>query len=346
MLKSTIVGDEFLNHDDVDVRVAVAACLSETLKLTSPDPPYHHDTLEDIFSLIVSSFKNLDDMSSPSYEKRISILQSVNEVNAWAVMVGLDYSLVVPPSSAAELLKILENISKCLLKLQKAEMEPEFDLYWFVLFKSMRVLTKEDILNHEDVDVRVAAAACLTEAMYFTSPHFPFTRQELRDVFIIMASSFEGLDDISSPSYEKRIYILRNFDELDLWRIPVGLCYYQPLAKLPQTFLTTIREHHPKEVFEAMRDMIIGVVPYVTDQALTTILTYLRKGAEVPQVSRKLAEEALSNFDKFSYTLTNFKKNLIHAVISSGFSLEDYSDIVAKICGGKLQMFTLWPLIG
>lgn len=44
---------------------------------------------QEIFSLIVSSFENLDDISSPSYEKRISILQSVNEVNAWAVMVGL-----------------------------------------------------------------------------------------------------------------------------------------------------------------------------------------------------------------------------------------------------------------
>lgn len=45
-MKSILVGQELLHHKDVDVKVAVAACLSETIKLTSPNPAYSLELLK------------------------------------------------------------------------------------------------------------------------------------------------------------------------------------------------------------------------------------------------------------------------------------------------------------
>lgn len=50
-MKSILVGQELLHHKDVHVKVAVAACLSETIMLTSPDPAYNLEQLKACMSL-------------------------------------------------------------------------------------------------------------------------------------------------------------------------------------------------------------------------------------------------------------------------------------------------------
>uniref|UniRef100_A0A5B7B4S2 Tudor domain-containing protein n=1 Tax=Davidia involucrata TaxID=16924 RepID=A0A5B7B4S2_DAVIN len=85
-----LVAEELLRHSDVDVKVAVASCISEITRITAPDAPYDDDKMKDLFQLIVSSFENLSDKSSRSYNKRTSILETVAKVRSCVVMLDLE----------------------------------------------------------------------------------------------------------------------------------------------------------------------------------------------------------------------------------------------------------------
>ncbi|KAK3036804.1 hypothetical protein RJ639_030496 [Escallonia herrerae] len=88
--RNALIEDELLRHSDVDVKVAVASCISEITRITAPDAPYEDEKMKDIFQLIVSSFENLSDKSSRSYNKRASILETVAKVRSCVVMLDLE----------------------------------------------------------------------------------------------------------------------------------------------------------------------------------------------------------------------------------------------------------------
>ena len=56
-LLKAMVTDQLLRHSDVDVKVVVAACISEITRTTAPDATYDDDQMKEIFQLIVSSFE-------------------------------------------------------------------------------------------------------------------------------------------------------------------------------------------------------------------------------------------------------------------------------------------------
>ncbi|GMJ15838.1 hypothetical protein like AT4G31880 [Hibiscus trionum] len=85
-----LVADQLLRHPDNDVKVAVAACISEITRITAPDAPYDDDQMREVFQLIVSSFENLSDKSSRSFIKRTSILETVAKVRSCVVMLDLE----------------------------------------------------------------------------------------------------------------------------------------------------------------------------------------------------------------------------------------------------------------
>ncbi|KAL8209991.1 hypothetical protein R6Q57_006723 [Mikania cordata] len=85
-----LIHDNLLKHSDVDVKVAVASCISEITRITAPDAPYDDNQMRDVFQLIVSSFEDLADQSSRSYTKRASILETVSKVRSCVIMLDLE----------------------------------------------------------------------------------------------------------------------------------------------------------------------------------------------------------------------------------------------------------------
>ncbi|GAB2286574.1 hypothetical protein Dimus_020971 [Dionaea muscipula] len=85
-----LVADELLRHADIDVRVAVAACISEITRITAPEVPYDDGQMKDVFQLIVSSFERLYDKFSRSFNKRVTILETVSKVRLCVVMLDLE----------------------------------------------------------------------------------------------------------------------------------------------------------------------------------------------------------------------------------------------------------------
>lgn len=91
-----LVKEPLLKHSDNDVKVYVASCLCEVFRITAPESPYEDAEMKETFQVIVSSFKDLSDMSSRSYSKRISILDNVARVRSPVVMLDLECdSLIV-----------------------------------------------------------------------------------------------------------------------------------------------------------------------------------------------------------------------------------------------------------
>ncbi|XP_076902123.1 uncharacterized protein LOC143556758 [Bidens hawaiensis] len=74
----------------MDVKVSVASCISEITRITAPDAPYTDDQMRDVFQLIVSSFEDLADRSSQSFNKRASILETISKVRSCVIMLDLE----------------------------------------------------------------------------------------------------------------------------------------------------------------------------------------------------------------------------------------------------------------
>lgn len=45
-LMKALISEELLKHSDVDVRVGVAACISEITRITAPEAPYGDDKMK------------------------------------------------------------------------------------------------------------------------------------------------------------------------------------------------------------------------------------------------------------------------------------------------------------
>ncbi|XP_066322022.1 sister chromatid cohesion protein PDS5 homolog C-like isoform X2 [Miscanthus floridulus] len=85
-----LVKKELLGHADSNVRLGVASCISEITRITAPDAPYDDDAMKDVFSLIVGTFEHLDDIESPFFGRRTSILDTVAKVRSCVVMLDLE----------------------------------------------------------------------------------------------------------------------------------------------------------------------------------------------------------------------------------------------------------------
>ncbi|XP_020534751.1 uncharacterized protein LOC105633610 isoform X2 [Jatropha curcas] len=86
---------EFLNHLHLDVKVCVASCISEILRITAPDAPYSDELMKDVFKLIVAAFDNICDISSHLYKRRVSILETFTKVRLWVLMLDLECDLLI-----------------------------------------------------------------------------------------------------------------------------------------------------------------------------------------------------------------------------------------------------------
>ncbi|CAN5950854.1 unnamed protein product [Sphagnum jensenii] len=79
-----------LRHKDKDVKLLVALCISEIMRILAPDAPYSDECLKEIFHLIVSMFRGLNDINSPSFARRVNILETVAKVRSCVVMLDLE----------------------------------------------------------------------------------------------------------------------------------------------------------------------------------------------------------------------------------------------------------------
>ncbi|XP_010541569.1 PREDICTED: protein starmaker isoform X2 [Tarenaya hassleriana] len=95
LVLKALAAHKILRNSDEDVRVSVASCLSQIIRITAPDAPYNDEEMKEILQLIVSTFERLDDKSSLSYDKRITILENTARIRLPVLILDLECDSLV-----------------------------------------------------------------------------------------------------------------------------------------------------------------------------------------------------------------------------------------------------------
>ncbi|KAL6899604.1 hypothetical protein ACP4OV_006262 [Aristida adscensionis] len=122
-----LVKKELLGHADPNIRLAVASCISEITRITAPDAPYDDDEMKDVFLVIVGAFENLDEIESPFFSRRASILDTVAKVRSCVVMLDLEcddlicdmfnhFLKTVSPGHTEAVISCMETIMKLVIE--------------------------------------------------------------------------------------------------------------------------------------------------------------------------------------------------------------------------------------
>ncbi|KAL5070986.1 hypothetical protein RYX36_021873 [Vicia faba] len=85
-----VVYSGLLCHEDKDVKLLVAICVTELLRVMAPEPPFEDMHLRDVFKLIIGLFADLADTSSPLFSKRVKVLDIVAQLRCCVLMVEID----------------------------------------------------------------------------------------------------------------------------------------------------------------------------------------------------------------------------------------------------------------
>ncbi|KAL1814496.1 hypothetical protein ACET3Z_017070 [Daucus carota] len=85
-----LISNQLLKHTDTDVKVSLASCMSELIRITAPDAPYDDAEMKDIFQLTVMAFGMLSNKDTRGYSKALHILDNIVKVKACLLMLDLE----------------------------------------------------------------------------------------------------------------------------------------------------------------------------------------------------------------------------------------------------------------
>ncbi|GJM92438.1 hypothetical protein PR202_ga08912 [Eleusine coracana subsp. coracana] len=89
-LNKSLVQTTLLKHRDKDVKILVAVCFIEVMRVLAPDPPFSDENLKEIFRLFISIFADLAETSSPYLTRRMKILENVAALKCSIIMFDID----------------------------------------------------------------------------------------------------------------------------------------------------------------------------------------------------------------------------------------------------------------
>ncbi|KAK4798061.1 hypothetical protein SAY86_030387 [Trapa natans] len=232
-----------------------------------------------------------------------------------------------PSASAADILPLLD---KAELYLSRVEQTPERSIQ-DALSPCITALVTDRLFKHSDINVRVAVACCICEISRINAPDAPYSEEKMKDVFQLIVSSFEHLDDMSSRSYIKRISMLETVATVKLLFVMIDLECDKLIIEMFQHFLKVIRDDHPEKIFSFMVSIMTLVIEECEEDSLpemlSPILDVLRKDNErVLPIAKRLGEQVLQECSLM------LKDYLGEMVASFGGQVDDYSEIVRTIC--------------
>ncbi|KAL9680020.1 hypothetical protein QQ045_017892 [Rhodiola kirilowii] len=152
----------------------------------------------------------------------------------------------------------------------------------------------------------------------------------MKEVFQLIVSSFESLDDKSSNSYSKRISILETVAKVRCCVVMLDLEFYGLILEMFRHFIMAIRDYHPKDVFtwmESIMSCVIEESEEISSDLLFCIFNAVRKdNKEVMPAARKLMEKVIET------CADNLRPYVEIELSKKGVSLTDYKDMVNRLC--------------
>ncbi|XP_047968208.1 sister chromatid cohesion protein PDS5 homolog C-like isoform X2 [Salvia hispanica] len=235
-------------------------------------------------------------------------------------------SLAQPPAVLDELLALLDEVEQLL---SKVEQSPPKTMQ-AILTPLTKVLVTKSLLEHPDTDVKVGVASCISEITRITAPDAPYNDEKMKDVFRLIVSSFEGLANISSRSYEKRATILETVAKVRSCVIMLDLECDQMIVDMFEHFLKAIRSYHSVSINANMATIMTLVIEesedISTDLLAPILATLKRNNKDASSIAKNLAERVIQN------SADKLRPYLQQAVKSLGTSFNEYSEVVASVC--------------
>ncbi|CAL8069332.1 unnamed protein product [Orchesella dallaii] len=76
--------DEYLNHSNRDVKLLIACCIADILRIYAPDAPYKgDDQIQTIFMFLISQLEGLKDPKDPAYKRYFYLLENLAYVKSF-----------------------------------------------------------------------------------------------------------------------------------------------------------------------------------------------------------------------------------------------------------------------
>ncbi|KAL9229223.1 hypothetical protein vseg_004711 [Gypsophila vaccaria] len=84
-----------VSHPDPHLRLLVAFCFSEILRVSAPHPCFSDSHFQDVFQLFIRVFSDLPDSSSPFFTRRLHILETVASLQCSRLLLDLSSSHLI-----------------------------------------------------------------------------------------------------------------------------------------------------------------------------------------------------------------------------------------------------------
>ncbi|GJT78228.1 armadillo-type fold protein [Tanacetum coccineum] len=250
--------------------------------------------------------------------------------------------LLHQPDAVDELLPVLDQVERLLSKVDQSPKKTMLD----ALKPSMKALIQDDLLRHSDVDVKVAAASCISEITRITAPDAPYDDDQMRDVFQLIVSSFEDLADQSSRSYIRRASILETVSKVRSCVIMLDLECDEMIVEMFEHFLRSLKGNIIVEFINpSMENIMILALEESEDisvEILKPLLATVKKHNEgVLPIAQKLGEDVLKK------SAEKLKPYLMPALTALGDLLDTYSEIVTRVMIAKFPQLhkIMWNLV-
>jgi len=85
-----LIQHKFLEEPREGVRLPVASCLSNIIRLTAPIAPYNDDVITQFFKMIVETIEDLDNSADSTLGKKLEVLEIMTLTRTYEVMFDLE----------------------------------------------------------------------------------------------------------------------------------------------------------------------------------------------------------------------------------------------------------------
>ncbi|CAM6113881.1 unnamed protein product [Calypogeia fissa] len=211
-------------------------------------------------------------------------------------------------------------------------------------------LVLPDLLRHKDKDVKLLVATCVSEIMRIVAPEAPYDDDTLKDIFQLIVTIFQGLNEVSSPSFTRRVNILETVAKVRSCVVMLDLECDELIHEMFDVFFNTASEEHPQNVFVAMRNILALVIKEseeVSQPILETVLSnILKDNKDVSPAAHKLAVAVV---ERCSDKLEPYVQKFLTSVMLEGKRAEseleeDYHDIIYEIyCCAPQMLLAVIP---
>ncbi|KAG8378272.1 hypothetical protein BUALT_Bualt08G0120300 [Buddleja alternifolia] len=102
-------------------------------------------------------------------------------------------------------------------------------------------LVRHGLLQHKDKDVRLLVGICICEIIRVLAPNPDFSDTVFRDIFRLLLSIFEELDDIASPYFSRRAKLLETVAKLQFCVLMLDTGCEDLVLKMFKSFFSVVR---------------------------------------------------------------------------------------------------------